>query len=440
MHELSPRFRIPRLEAAAKLLLAWLLLGMCTTQAMAQLSVGRCFDTTRGQAFTVYENLAIVQDGFAFSQSYAARDASGLNFLMLPSVNPYLMAFYVDWQGSVIEINPNGYFRIGYCQFSNAFIPPRPYPDYQAPELANWGIRAGDNVVALPDAIAVSAQRYTAPLLATPATAESCLVENSITENDDSGNTVVTLDESGFGSCMLDSMLGTREKDIYHCTMDSPSGAELAFCVVGAIGGEEERRITNQLNNCYSEHGSQWNEYPVCLLEENIDSDSAKLLNCVMEQADTGSVDLFGTAVCFGVEKLNMNPEAQIAMQCAMMSGGEPFTFAGCAGGELTLRELNKCVETGIGGDGCFGPNNDIVRALSDIGIDLNRQLGPNNDLVRAWNNGVNDLRDGPGANNDLLQVANTIANDLSNGPGPNNDIVQAVDQVLPGFSSLFGD
>jgi hypothetical protein len=40
--------------------------------------------------------------------------------------------------------------------------------------------------------------------------------------------------------------------------------------------------------------------------------------------------------------------------------------FAGCVGGQLTTTELQKCLALGIGGAGCFGNNNAIVKAIGD--------------------------------------------------------------------------
>lgn len=407
-------------------LLAYMFCMLLPTSALAQIQVGQCVDQSRNQTFAFFENSLIVQIGNPSNQGFAMRDPSGLNFLRLPAAYPMVQAFFVNWQGQLIEINPNGFWPIGYCQFNQSVIPPNPWQYiYQPPQMADWGVRTSHGVQNLPVQFSNTDQRYVRPLLTTPYKAQSCLQQ--------SGG-----ESTEFGDCMLRQMMGQRENAVYDCSKNSASKEELALCVVGATGGANERRIAGQLSNCYDQYGTDWDRYSLCMAEQNMDADSAKLLNCVRQQSESGSVNAFGTALCYGAGKLQMNAEMQIAVQCAMTSGGEPIAFAGCAGGQLTARELRKCLDNGVGSHDCFGPNNEIVKGLNAVGINIRDAFGANNDIVRTWNTAVQDIRNGPGANNDLVRAANTIANDMTNGPGQNNDIVKAIDNVLPGFSSLF--
>ncbi|MEH3085466.1 MAG: hypothetical protein PGN26_02760 [Xylophilus ampelinus] len=131
-----------------------------------------------------------------------------------------------------------------------------------------------------------------------------------------------------------------------------------------------------------------------------------------------------------------MNPELTVAVECAMTSGGEPMTFAGCTGGRLTTMELNKCFTIGVGGNGCFGDNNEIVKGLRAVGVDLQRIMGPNGFAVQNWNNAINDIQRGPGPNNEVNKAIRTINNDLKNGMGENNDIRKALKNF--GLGGLF--
>lgn len=407
-------------------LIASLLLGMFMAQPASAQQIGQCVDQTRGQSFAVYANLWIVQIGNPANQSQAVRDPSGMTFMRVAAWNPTVQAFFVDWNGRIIEINPNGWFPVGYCQFSANIIPPNPYNfQYQPPQMAQWGIRGSNGVVPVPQAFADSKQRYVAPLYATAQTAQSCL--------DSSG-----ADRDQFGDCMLRSMLGQKENKIYECSKEGRDNTGTALCILTAVGGEKERRAASQVGECYSKHQSEWDQYPLCMANQNLDGDAAKLLNCVRKQSEAGDASFFGTAVCYGAQNLRLNPEHQIAIECAASSGGEPIAFAGCTGGRLTARELTKCLTVGVGGDGCFGPNNEIVKALRSVGVNLNDALGPNNDLVKSWNNGVRDIQHGPGPNNEVVKAFQTVGNDIAHGPGQNNDLVKAIDNVIPGFSSWF--
>lgn len=79
--------------------------------------------------------------------------------------------------------------------------------------------------------------------------------------------------------------------------------------------------------------------------------------------------------------------------------------------------ELEKCLTDGIGGDGCFGDNNDL--------------LGKKGWTARTLSNAVNDVINGPGPNHDLFgrngwlgtQLEN-VRKDFEEGPGRNHDIV----------------
>jgi hypothetical protein len=389
--------------------------------------VGRCIDQSRGQSFAVMDNGYVFQEQFPANAGFAVRDPSGMNFLRMPAANPMAQAYFVDWAGRVVEINPSGAFVIGGCQFAPGFLPANPYPQgfYQPPVMASWGVRTEQGVQPMPEDLARPRQRYVEPLFATAESAQACM--------DQSGG-----DEDAFGDCMMHAMLGPREQAAYDCARSTATPEEVAVCLVGAVGGENERRAAAQLAQCQERYQDHWDQYPLCLAGQNANPETARLLACVQQQAEDGEVTWAGTAVCYGAGSLQLNPEMQIAVECAVTSGGQPLAFAGCAGGRLTARELEKCFTDGVGGSGCFGPNNEIVKALRAVGIDMEDAFGPNNDAVRTWNNAVHDLQNGPGPNNDAVRAVTTVANDLANGPGRNNDIVQAVDQVIPGFADIF--
>jgi hypothetical protein len=112
------------------------------------------------------------------------------------------------------------------------------------------------------------------------------------------------------------------------------------------------------------------------------------------------------------MQSLNMNPEIQIITQCAITSGGEPSTFVTCAGGQLSAREIDKCFTHGVGGNsGCFGRNNDIVRHLRQIGVNLNFELGPNHFLVQNWNRTVADLEQN--ATREAARAVQNVTNEI---------------------------
>jgi hypothetical protein len=63
-------------------------------------------------------------------------------------------------------------------------------------------------------------------------------------------------------------------------------------------------------------------------------------------------------APAFGV-----NHESQVAAECVARYGPTKAA-AGCIATQLTMDEIEKCFNDGIGGRGCFGDNNTVVQVL----------------------------------------------------------------------------
>jgi hypothetical protein len=389
--------------------------------AMAQQMVGQCNDLTRGQSFAFYSNLYAHQIGNPANAGFAARDPSFMTFLRVPAVNPMVNAYFVAWDGSLIEITRGvGSRQIGTCQFHPSFVQQNPFANVYAPPpmSQNIVVETPSGEMPLPQAIASSAANrpFGVPMVTTEARAQLCFQQSG-------GN------RAQFGDCMVREMAGQRERAAYDCARSARDRAAMAFCMVGALGGEKERQIAQTFANCQTQYGTRFSEYPLCLAGSRVDGDAGRLLQCVQQQSSRGEVTVMGTAMCYGAQKLDLNTEMQIAVQCAVSTGGEPIAFAGCAGGQLTALELNKCFTHGVGGSGCFGPNNTILQALQSAGQAIAQHFGPNNDLVRNWNNAMIDLRHGPGRNHEAVKVFRNVGNEVRNAP---QNVTNAVRRAVP--------
>jgi len=104
-----------------------------------------------------------------------------------------------------------------------------------------------------------------------------------------------------------------------------------------------------------------------------------------------------------------MNEEWRITAECAVQTGGEPFSFAGCTAGRLTLKELTQC----FSGGSCFGPNNTIVKYYIDA---------------------FHDILHGPSQNNEVVVALHKLE-EASGGP---NSIVNNPGQIFGGGTSMF--
>lgn len=374
----------------------------------------------------LYNNYTYTSHSAAFHRPLR-RDPTGFNYIQLSSNNPNLR-YFVSWNAQVVEYTPFGWRIIGHCNyFFNMPSNPNYARDFQNLNYSNAHVRGLSNQY-IPERFVNHQQPNSAPLLTTEQDTLICAKRATLR----SGN----LNKKKFGDCMVNEMLGEDERKLYHCGKSANGDkTKFALCSMSSLGGKNEQLAAEQVSKCYAKHKDNYDQYPLCMASQNMNEDTAILLSCVRRQSEQGEVTFYSTVVCYGVSKidLNLTPEQQIALECAVASGGEPYSFAACAGGQLTARELDKCFTHGIGGKGCFGPNNDIIKALRGIGINLHEEFGPNNTLVKTWNNAVNDFRHGPGKNNEARKLLTNAVNDITKGPGKNNEIRKFVN-TLPGI------
>ncbi len=368
--------------------------------------IGRIDDHSRQQSFTLFANGYVEQVGNPLNRGQAVRDPSGFMYLMLPSTTPHFNAFFINWNNQLVEIGANTGIRI----VGNCLCPPpvNPYINiYQAPNYSrNIGISTPNGFRPFPNQLSNHQNPYGNALITNENQARLCY-ESSL-KNDG------TLNEKKFGNCMVGKLVGSKELEIYNCVKNASSEEDRTICLFGILGGLKEREIAQKLNECYTTYGNEYSKYPLCLSGNSTDGSLGKVLACMEQQSKQGDVSIMKTAICYGASNLDMNPETQIIVECAIASGGEPYSFAGCAGGQLVSRELDKCLDYGIGGEnGCFGENNDIIKALNNVGNVINFEFGPNNEVSRLWNNSVRDITEGPGQNHEAVKTLRNISNEV---------------------------
>lgn len=232
-----------------------------------------------------------------------------------------------------------------------------------------------------------------------------------------------------FVNCATGSGLDRQDVELINCTIKHKGQLnQVLGCAAEGRLGSRERRIFN----CVSRNLNDYRSAGLCLVGSHLSNDQKKVASCVLR--NRGSYMQMG--ICIAGEQ-RLTPEQQAFVQCASTSGGQPWAFAGCVGTQLTVNELEKCFTVGIGGRGCFGDNNTLVKFVNNAWKDVTQGPGPNNDLVgmdgfvmRNMRNIRRDVTRGPGPNNDLVGrdgfVGRTLRNaerDLREGPGPNNEI-----------------
>ncbi|MEV1965813.1 hypothetical protein ABZR56_05040 [Pseudomonas aeruginosa] len=384
-----------------------------------------CVDQRFNQAFQIDEYSGhSFQINFPQNQGMAYRDPTGQYYMRLPAANPMVEAYFAAWSGQLILLNAYAPMPqvIGFCQQQAAMPAP---PQFTTPNLqpSNYQVvGAPQGASPIPAPFAPQQAGYTMPALATEQEMLQCLQQTGG-------------EQRQFMECAAGKLFSQQQMQVYECVSRSPDDSARAQCLAGTLLGPNEQQVLNQVQACYSQSGGDWNKLPLCMANQQFDPRTQQTIGCLQQQAASGQSSAWGAVACIGSTQLSMNPEMTIAVQCAATTGGDPMSWAGCTGGQLTQRELTKCLTNGVGGpDGCFGPNNTIVQGLNQLNQMVQQQFGPNNDAVRHLNNAVNDIRHGPGPNNDLVRAMNTVANDLTHGPGENNDIRKAANQIFPGI------
>ena len=325
----------------------------------------------------------------------ASPDPSGITFLSVLSPDPTQRA-WIDWQGNLMVASMSGLQVSGLCGFAPAFWLPfynhRPTaPPY--PQMVNLLVGFGaDNqpppnspanpttqnpsFLQLPFGMMNEGSYLAAPVKITKPTAEMCLQPQG--------------DPESFFDCIIENSTTARQAAAYHCAKSSTNQDDLALCLLEGNLGSNEKAVVQVVRKCYSEHGDNWDAYPVCMAGEKLDPNLQRLVSCTQQMAGSGQANYWALGTCaFGPQILAMldpNPETMIAIQCAVQSGGEPTVFVGCTSGQLAVRELQKCLDHGIGGEkGCLGPNNSLSQAYDQVGDSIATAFGKKSAVYLAW-------------------------------------------------------
>jgi len=208
-------------------------------------------------------------------------------------------------------------------------------------------------------------------------------------------------DVNGYLGCLPN--LGEKEKAAL-CLANASSDAERAGCIASIVPMNPKTAL---LVGCVAQSNGEAAAMAACAITPDLPPEVAKAAQCA--SSSTGATDFALCATGSG-----LNPELRIAAECAVSTGGEPISFASCSAGRLTARELGKCLSGEIGKDGgCFGPNNE---------------------LVKAFNTQINDLLHGPGPNNDIVNVLAPVTAALADiGRGVSGALRQTEDDFKRG-------
>lgn len=236
-----------------------------------------------------------------------------------------------------------------------------------------------------------------------------------------------------FYSCVVESAMPKEYQITKQCiaSNQTDSGRALA-CSTGRNDVVKAYDKFKAVNDCTKKTGGQDNyQVAQCIGDSTLGSNERYYLSCITKNKG----DYKTAAVCALAKDLT--PEQQIAISCAISTGGQPHAFAVCTGGQLLTRELDKCWQHGIAtSDGCFGPNNEYRKFLSNVDAQMKTTLGANSVAYQAYQLWQNNVL-APGPNGEVIKAVNNGLSDVKNGPGENNEIVKAGNALAGGVKSI---
>jgi hypothetical protein len=266
-------------------------------------------------------------------------------------------------------------------------------------------------------------------------------------------NAGYTLSMDTFAGCWVSQMATDQQKEVANCIINSPSWPIAGFCMAGRNLSPSGRVVASCALQAAAAGQGSYQGIAGCAGFMGFDPRAVRLAGCVA----ANPTDFWGAAMCAGGQQLT--PEQRVFAECAVETGLQPYAFAACAGGQLTLNEFQKCFEIGIGGDGCFGDNNTIVRILTSWTGGNNSVINrPGqifggshsvfNDPAQIWG-GPNSIFNTPsqiwGGPNSVVRnpgqiwgEPNSVVNKPSQLWGGSNSVVRNPDQLLGGDNSFF--
>uniref|UniRef100_A0A9E7ZRT0 Uncharacterized protein n=1 Tax=Bosea sp. NBC_00436 TaxID=2969620 RepID=A0A9E7ZRT0_9HYPH len=249
-------------------------------------------------------------------------------------------------------------------------------------------------------------------------------------------------EESKFLSCVAEKAMPKEYRMTSECLSQNENDPARAFaCSTGNKDVQVAYDKLSKAKNCWDKRRSdndsedmadddKW-KFTGCLADAALSENDAYYVNCITKNKG----EPIKSAIC-GLAK-NVNAEGQIALACAIKSGGEPSLFVGCTGGELFDREIKKCLRHGIAtNNGCFGPNNAYRVLLRGLNGEAKRIFGENSAAYQAWNAWEKNVL-APGQNHVVIHHFNNALKDVTEGPGPDNALVVTGNKIGEVFQSI---
>lgn len=221
--------------------------------------------------------------------------------------------------------------------------------------------------------------------------------------------------------CLTDNLDGQQAEaaKITQCLSNAKSDKEKVLCTVeGRLGKNEAKAL--EVANCMLDSDSNL-ERINCAAEGSLgknEQEALRVANCA-----ASSTSYIGTAAC--ASGVDLTDEQQVYVDCASSASAGPKAYGACVAGKLTAKELQKCLDSGFGGEGCFGKNNFFRQNIENVRREMCNAVGNTSDACGALTYIVDNTLM-PGQGHEAVKYFNQGLSDIRNGPGKNNDFVKA--------------
>ena len=203
-------------------------------------------------------------------------------------------------------------------------------------------------------------------------------------------------------ACMAGPRLGPTEKKMLTCLQDNDGTAPMSTCLMTDYAAADSRAVTTCFDNrttepfasCIATNVSAVTDQRVSECAQKTDNDPIATGLCAAEfyltarqrqtlecWSQTSSLTAFG--VCTLGSDLGFSASDQLVATCAATSKGDIHTFAMCAGGSLTLREMKVCSETPEDvRAACYQSDSAMTAFLDSTPKDPNAGLKPTSKIM----------------------------------------------------------
>ena len=155
-----------------------------------------------------------------------------------------------------------------------------------------------------------------------------------------------------------------------------------------------------EIMSCQEKYGDDYKAVAACTIADDlpIGAKEAQFVACASSS----------TSIMHCIDIPGLNDEGKIILECAVEAGGNPKATLACSVGKLTERELSKCLEHGVGGEGCFGDGNFARQAFDEVHRTVESIFGSDNELFKAYDLVHHNVLS-PGSGHEAVRLFNTI-------------------------------